>query len=683
MSEGHANPLLSRSVRAPLAEVRPEHVVPAVDHAVSEAERALAALVDDTAPPTYENAVQALDDLLERLGRVYGYAYHLSSVRSSPELRSAFRTAQARYKGFTSRLGTHQGLWRTLKGYAASDDAAGLGALRARHLEKTLRSMRRQGADLPERERSELEALRIALSQAQTTFSEHVLDATNASSLHVSDEAELSGIPAAAVATARDVATGLGESGWRFTLHGPAYLAVVQHADSRRLREAMFLAAASLAYGGEFDNRPLVREILRIRRRIAQLLGAPTYAHHVLEERMLASVEAVSGFVETLEARTRPYFEREVSELVAFARDRLGLDPLEPWDVRYAFERLRLERYAFDEEALRPYFPLPQVERGMFELARRLFGVTVTPVDAPERWHPDVTCHEVHDEEGTLLGIFYADWHPRDDKRSGAWMNDLVVGGPRPDGGFDPHVGIMCGNLTRGQDGAPALLSLDEVQTLFHEFGHLLHGLCTRVEVRARGPFANAWDFVELPSQLLENWTYEHEALSLFARHYRTGEAIPEELVEKVRASRRFQQAWMQMRQLGLAAMDLALYIDYDPDGPDDPVEIAQRARERFDIEPRFARTGSVCSFSHALTGGYAAGYYSYKWAEVLEADAFSRFERAGLFDRETGRAFYATILSQGDAADAIELFRAFMGRDPDLEPMLRRNLGEVSLAAD
>jgi oligopeptidase A len=678
MADDPDNPLLSRAVPAPLDQVGPEHVVPAMEAAVAEGEGSLGDLVARSDPRgRYADTVQALDDLIERLDRVYGYAYHLTTVRSTPELRVAFRTAQARYKGFSARLGTHQGLWRALQAYAATADAASLDPLRERHLEKTLRSMRRAGADLPEADRAEVEELRIALAQAQTAFSEHVLDATNAVTLAVTDEAELAGIPAAAVEAAREAAERMGVEGWHFTLHAPAYIAVMNHADSRALRQSMFLATSSRAYGGEHDNRDLVREILRLRRRLAQLLGYSTYAHYVLEERMLSDVERTSEFLETLEARTRPFFDREVAELRSFARERLGLDSLEPWDVRYAFEHLRHERFSVDDEAFRPYFALPAVERGMFELARRLFGVSVARVAAPGCWHPEVGSFEIRDEEGVLLGIFYTDWFPREDKRGGAWANRLVPGGPRDDGGFDPHVGVMCGNLTRGSGGAPALLSLEEVQTLFHEFGHLLHTLLTRVEVRARGAFATSWDFVELPSQLLENWTYEHDALTLFARHVDTGEPIPAELVEKLRASRHFQQAWMQMRQLAYAATDMALHLDYDPEGEDDPVILAQGASERFEIEPRFARTGFVCSFTHVLAGGYAAGYYSYKWAEVLDADAFARFETAGLFDRATGRAFVDTILSRGDADDAIELFRAFMGRDPDLEPMLRRNLGE------
>jgi oligopeptidase A len=679
------NPLRSRDLRIAFRAVLPEHVAPAIASAVEEAEESLAQLVARPGPRSYADTVQALDDLLERVGRVYGYAYHLTTVRSSPELRAAFAQAQPLYQRFQAQVGTHQGLWRTLRDYAESPEAAALDPLRARHLDKTLRAMRRQGADLGPAERHRVESLRVQLARAQTTFSENVLDATNAYSYLVTDEEELAGLPPAAIRAARERAAEKGQAGWRFTLHAPSLMAVMTHAAHRPLRRALATAHEWRAAAGEHDNRPLVREILALRRQLAHALGYATYAHYVLEERMVEDVAPARDFIETLEARTRPYFEREIADLRAFARDRLGLDPLESWDLRFAFEALRRERYRLDEEELRPYFALSEVEQGMFELARRLFGLSVARVEAPERWHDDVTCFEVRDEADVLVGVFYADWYPREDKRGGAWMNALVNGGPRPDGGFDPHVGLMCGNLTPGSDGAPALLSLDEVQTLFHEFGHLLHLLCTRVEVRARGNFATAWDFVELPSQIMENWTYEHDALRLFARHVSTGEPIPVELVERVRAARHFQEAWAQMRQLSLAAVDLAMHVDFDPESGDDAVAFAQRATERFQVEPRFAHTGFLCAFTHVFSGGYAAGYYSYKWAEVLDADAFGRFAQSGLFDRDVGRQFVTAILARGDAADAIELFRDFMGRDPDVEALIRRNLGPepAGIAAD
>ncbi|MBA2666955.1 MAG: M3 family metallopeptidase [Trueperaceae bacterium] len=675
------NPLRARDQRPPFASMRADHVVPAVDAAIAEAQAALDALVARSGARTYHDTVAALDDLVERVGRVYRYAQHLSAVRSTPELRTAFADAQGRFQRFTSRLDTHQGLYRTLRAYAASDDAERLDPLRARHLQKTLHSMRRAGADLPPDERTRVETLRVELAHASTRFKENVLDATNAFSHLVTDEAFLAGLPATAREAARRRAHDRGERGWRFTLQAPSLLAVATHAEHRPLREALIRAHEWRAADGAFDNRPLVREILAKRRELARALGYPTYAHYMLEDRMVGDVDGAVEFVRELERRTRPSFEREADDVRAFAREHLGIDPLESWDVRFAFERLRRARFDVDEETLRSYFALPEVERGMFELARRLFGLTFEAVDAPERWHDDVTCFRVRDEAGVLVGIFYADWFPRDDKVGGAWMNPLILGGPRPDGHFDPHVGVMCGNLTPGIGDAEALLSLDEVQTLFHEFGHLLHLLCTQVEIRARGSFAAAWDFVELPSQIMENWTYESDALALFARHVETGATIPDELVEKVRAARHFQAAWSQMSQLSYAGVDLALHVDFDPERDDDPVTFAQRAAEPFQLDPRFARTGFVCAFTHVFAGGYAAGYYSYKWAEVLDADAFGRFADGRLFDRETGRAFVDSVLSRGDAADAIDLFRDFMGRDPDVEALIARNLGGAPAA--
>ncbi len=678
MSELDPNPLRSRAQRIDFRSVTPEHVERGIEAAVREAETALASLLGRSGPRGYADTVDVLDAIVERVARVYGYAYHLTSVRSSPELRAAFARVQPRYKAFRARLDVDPALYGALR--AVEDDAAAsvLDPLRRRHLAKTLDRMRRSGAALPDAERARVTELQVELARLGTRFSEHVLDATNGFALDLTEPSDLAGLPASVVEQARERARVAGVDGWRITLQAPSYLPFLRHARRRDLRERLWRAYNGRAASEPFDNRPIVREVLRSRRELARLLGYPTFADLVLEDRMLAGTERVRTFLVELEAATRPHAEHEIAELQRFALEVLGIERLEPWDVRFVFERWRERRFDLDEQALRPYFPLPGVQRGMFELATDLFGLRFEAVDAPERWHDDVGCFEVRDEHGRHVGTFYTDWYPRDDKRDGAWMNDLIDGGPTPGGGFEPHVGLMCGNLTPGDDGRPALLDLQEVQTLFHEFGHLLHQLLTNVEVRARGMGGVAWDFIELPSQLLENWTLEPAALERFARHVDTGEPIPGDLVDKLLASRHFMQPWAQMRQLSLASVDLTLHADFDPDAGADPLTFARDAMTRFEIAERFVAPGFLCAFSHIMAGGYAAGYYSYKWSEVLDADAFSRFREAGLFDREVGRAFVDAVLSRGDAADAGLLFEAFMGRPPRMEALIERNLGPL-----
>ena len=683
MPEHDTNPLRSRAQRIDFRSVSAQDVETGVEAAVAEAETALEQLLAREGARSYADTVDVLDALLERVDRVYGYAYHLTSVRSSPELRGAFARVQPRFKTFRARLEVDPRLYRALDDVAARGDVDSLEPLQRRHLVKTLERLRRAGAGLPEAERERIAELHVELARLGTLFTEHVLDATNAFALDLDDVSDLEGLPPSVVEQARERARAAGRDGWRVTLQAPSFVPFLRHARRRDLRERLWRAYNGRAEGGPHDNRAIVGDILRLRRDVAARLGYSDYAALALEDRMLAGVDQVRSFLATLETRTRPYVEREIAELETFARDALGIETLEPWDVRFAFERWRERRFDFDEQGLRPYFPLPRVQSGMFELASDLFGLRFERVDAPERWHDDVECFEVRDETGTHVGTFYTDWYPRADKRSGAWMNDLIEGGPRSDGGFDPHVGLVCGNLTPGDDGRPALLDFEEVQTLFHEFGHLLHLLVTNVAVRARGMGAVAWDFIELPSQVMENWTLEPEALARFARHVDSDEPIPARLVGKLLASRHFMQAWLQMRQLALASVDMALHVDFDPTPGADPHAFARSVMVPFDIAERFVPTGVLCAFTHIMSGAYASGYYAYKWSEVLDADAFSRFKHEGLFDRGVGRAFVDTVLARGDSADPGELFAAFMGRAPRIDAVIERNLGPLPDALD
>lgn len=672
------NPLLTRELPIPFGRIAPEHVAPAIRHALAEAEREVEALVAFEGERTYDNTIDRLEAIGERLARVIRPVSHLTSVSNSPELRAAYEEVLPEYTAFYARLPLDPRLWGAIRDFAATDEARALTGVRARHVEKTMRAFRRAGAELPDEKKARVEEIKIELSRILTDFSNHVLDATNAWELVLTDEADLAGLPESARVQARAAAQARGVSGWRFTLHQPSWQPFMQYSERRDLREAMHRAYMSRASADPYDNRPIIRRVLELRRELAGLLGYADWADFQLDESMAKSGARAIAFERDLEARTRPFWEREKAQLEAFAREELGMERLEPWDVAFVVERMRLARYDLDAEALRPYFPLDRVLEGMFETARRLFGVTVTQVPADEVWHPEVHLWEMHDESGALLGSFYTDWYPRESKRAGAWMNGLIVGGPRPDG-WEAHLALIAANVSPPEEGRPALLTHREVETVFHEFGHMLHHMLSRVEIAALGATQVPADWVELPSQIMENWTWERPALDLFARHWETGEAIPQALFDKMQAARTFMAAHFQMRQLSFGTVDLDLHVAYDPASGEDPVERAKGVLGRFSHRPEFAQDSFITSFSHIFSGGYSAGYYSYMWSEVLDADAFSRFEREGLFNRETGRAFVDCVLSRGDDTDPDELFREFMGRDPDPEALLRRNLGAAA----
>lgn len=680
MSEPTDNPLLELdSITIPFDRIRPEHVRPAITALLERARAALRAVATARAPLTYASTLGALEDATEDLGRAMGVVSHLESVATSAELREAYNAVKPEVSAFYTSIPLDPELWRTLQRYAESDDARALDPLRARHLRKSLDEMRRHGADLDEAGKKRLEEIDVELSTRTTKFSQNLLDSTNAFELIIEDEAKLAGLPESAIAAARASAQQKGlEKGWRFTLQAPSVMAVLTYLDDAEIRRTIWWAYNTRASSGEHDNRPHLARILELRRAKARLLGHPDFADLVLEDRMAKRGEDAARFVRDLEAKTRAAFEREMRELEAFRRSIEGASapPMRPWDVGYWAEKQRKARYDFDEEALRPYFRADRVLEGLFAIAQRLYGIVVEPWQGAPTWDPSVRTFKVRDpRRGELLGAFYVDLYPRENKRGGAWMAGLITGGPLEGGGFRPHLGLFCANASPPVDGRPALLTHDEVETLFHEFGHLLHHLLSRVTVRSLAGTHVAWDFVELPSQIMENWTWEREALDLFARHWESGEPIPLELFERMRSARTYRAASAQMRQLGFASVDLELHRDIDP-AADDPVERSRRVMERFAATPLPDGYAMITGFSHLFAHpvGYAAGYYSYKWAEVLDADAFGRFKKEGLFSAELGAQFRDAILSRGDAADPMQLFVDFMGREPDLAALLERN---------
>ncbi len=672
------NPLvsLSQGSALPFHRIRAEHVEPGLGRLIAEARAGLDRVAAAEGAPTFAEVYLALEAATEPLEMAYSVVSHLESVRTTPELRSAYNKMKPEVSGFFASIPLDERLYHRLRALADSDEGRSLPPDASRALSRTLDDFRRHGAALGAKEKVELEALSRELAGATARFGQNVLDATSAWSKPV-DADRLAGLPDSARAAARAAAEARGQKGYLLTLHAPSLVPALTYLDDRDLREELYRAYYGRAASGALDNGPLVKEVLRLRARQARLLGYESFPEFVLEPRMARTAERARSFVSDLEERTRPAFQREMAELEGFRKEREGENApkVEPWDLAYYAEKLRRERFDFDEEALRPYFEVGRVMNGLFTVAERLYGIAIEEDQDLPGWHPEVRAFSVR-EGGDLLGQFYVDLHPREDKRGGAWMHGLASGVVAPDGRLDrPHLGLFAANLTP-PIGGPSLLSHDEVQTLFHEFGHLLHHLLSRVRIRGQAGTRVAWDFVELPSQIMENWCWSREALDLFARHHETEAPIPEPLFEKMLRARSFRAATAMMRQLGFAELDLALHLDFDPSGEEDPVAFARRVMARFSPAPLYEGWAFVNGFSHlfASATGYAAGYYSYKWAEVLDADAFTRFEEAGVFDPEVGAAFRRTVLERGDAEDPDVLFAEFMGRPPRLEPLLRRS---------
>ncbi len=672
------NPMLDVGFRIPFHRIWPEHVVPGVRQSIEEARVEVAQLASSTKSLTWATTIEPLDNLMERLRRRTNAAHHLLGVAETPELREAWAEVLPDVSRFWSTLFLDEGLWRRVRSYGESSEAAGLEGLERRHLDHTLRDFRRAGADLDPEGRGRLEAIDVELAQLQRSFSEHVLDATAAYELHVTDAERLAGIPDDAMERFRAKAESSEKEGWVLTLDHPSFEAVIKSCDDQDLRAEIHQAFFARGREAPWNNRPLIPKILELRREKAELLGYPDFPDYRLEEQMAGSGKQARDFVAEVVERTRPFWERDFGALESHART-LGIEPLEPWDVAFVAEHLQRERYELDDEELRPYFPLDSVLEGLFETGRRLFGLTVVEQNVEETWHPDVRYFEMTDENGVFLGGFYIDLFPRPNKQQGGWMNDLSYGTPEPDGRVPPHLGVICANFPPASKERPALLTHRDVQTLFHEYGHLLHHLSSRVPIPRRGGVSVAWDWVELPSQLLENWTWERESLDLFARHWQTEERLPDELFQRMQRARRFLGGWRQMRQLGFGTLDLALHTKYRPDRHGDVVAWVTEQLQAFSPGPSFAAANPLPSFLHIFSGGYAASYYSYMWSEVLEADLFTVFQEQGIFERETGRRYLETILSAGDREDPALLFREFMGRGPDPDALIRRNLGEAA----
>ena len=664
------NPLLSIPFLIPFDNIRAEHAEPGIRELIRQSQEHIDRIVADTAPRTWENTMLALEQATENLDRALGVVRHLESVATSPELRAAWNAVEPEASEFYSRIPLNDGLWKQLQSFAGTPEAKSLTGTRLRFLTKTLDSFRRHGAELDPVGKQRLAEIDVELAKLTTKFSENVLDSTNAFELVIADEARLAGLPPSALAAARQSAESKSVGGWRFTLQAPSYIAVMTYLDEPEVRECMYRVFSTRATEPDRDNRPIIARILALRREKANLLEFADFADFVLHDRMAHRGELAMQFLEDLKAKTDVFFGRENLLLEKFAGRKL-----EPHDVSYWAEKQRRALYDFDEEELRPYFPAERVVDGMFDIVQRLYGIRVERRAGVPVWHPDVRYYEVRDTDGVLLGAFYADWYPRETKRDGAWMEAFITGVNVP-GHFEPHAGCICGNLTPPVGDKPALLTHREVETIFHEFGHLLHHVLSRVEVRSLAGTAVAWDFVELPSQIMENWCWEREALDLFARHYQTGETIPEDLFQKMVRAKNYRSANAQMRQLGFGFVDLKLHREYIPAIDGDVIAYARNILQQFSPVELPKEYAMITGFTHLFASpvGYGAGYYSYKWAEVLDADAFTRFRDEGVFSPEVGGAFREHILSKGDSEDPAELYRRFMGRDPDPDALLVRS---------
>jgi oligopeptidase A len=672
------NPLLDFSGLPRFSAIRVEHVLPAVEWVLADNRASIDRLLDRTESYTWDNLVQPLEDLGHRFSRIWSPVGHLNAVVNRPELRDAYDACLPLISAYLTELGQNERLYRAYQAIRNDPSFGSLSRSQRTVVDHALRDFRLSGIDLDHDRRARFRAIAAELAALTSRFEQNLLDATNGWTRLVTDERQLSGLPDSARTMAGQVAAQHGAKGWMFTLEAPSYLAVMTHADDRDLRREMYEAYVTRASdegpcAGRWDNGPVMESILALRYEQARLLGFANYAERSLETTMAGEPHRVLGFLYDLAERSIPVARRELDELRAFAIRRLDLGELEAWDLLYASEKLRQDTFDIAQERLRAYFPLSRVLHGMFEIAQRLYGISIRPRSGVDTWHPDVRFYEIFDG-GELRGQFYLDPFARPHKRGGAWMDECVIR-KRLGGGFETPVAFLVCNFAPPVADKEALLTHDEVVTLFHEFGHGLHHLLTRMDYPSiAGIQGVPWDAVEFPSQFMENWCWQRESLSLASGHYQTGEPLPAGIFDRLVAARNFQSGMKMLRQIEFALFDFRLHLEFDPAKGGRIYEMLQEVRNQVAViyPPSFNRFPH--SFSHIFAGGYAAGYYSYKWAEVLSSDAFSLFEEKGLFDRESGQRFLRTVLEQGGSREPMELFIEFRGREPRIDALLRHS---------
>lgn len=702
-----SHPFLTQDFHIRWSTLTPDHIVPDIELALERAQKAIDAVIEqDRGRMTFDSVIFGLEEATRELDQAWGLVEHLKAVCDSPELRAAHEVMLAKVSAFHARIPLNRHLWDLIQTYSKTEEARSLTGVYQRSLTETLANFRNHGAELSEEKKRRLEALQAELSAAAQKFANNVLDSTKAFEIVLDDTSRLKGVPQTAIDAARADAAANGhgtldQPKYRINATIPSYFPVLQFGDDAELRKQIWLGVCSIGRGGQHDNTELIWQILRLRQEKAELLGKANFADQVLELRMAKNGTTALAFIERLQKRVKPHFDREVMQLQEFRAEAANCehDIFEPWDVPYWSEKLRKHEFDFDTEELRQYFPVDGVINGMFRLAEHLFDVKLVerptvflhPMSASEAtpasldpntpgpvevWHPEVKFYEMRNADGVHVGSFYADWHPRTSKRAGAWMGHLLTGCP-PVKNRDRrlHLGLICGNMSPPVDGKPALLNHNEVTTVFHEFGHLLHQLFGNVELPSMNGTNVAWDFVELPSQFMENFCWDHKSLEFFARHHQTQEPMPARLVDRMIKARNYGSARATMRQLSFGKLDLDLHIKYSRH-EGDLDDLSREITKGYTIPLKTLPHSMARSFSHLFSSpvGYASGYYSYKWADVLVADAFTRFQREGVLNPQTGRAFRDCILSKGNSDDPAKLFRDFMGRDPDPDALLRRD---------
>ncbi|MDO6719692.1 oligopeptidase A [Psychrosphaera sp. 1_MG-2023] len=673
-----SNPLLSNFDLPPFSQIQPQHIKPAVESLLDSCKKSIEQVVQ-LPTQTWQTLVVDIDKVSDQFGRAWSPISHINSVLSSDEWREAYESCLPIISEYSTWVGQHKGLFDAYYAYSQSDEFAKLSTPQKKVITNALRDFKLSGIDLPEDKQKRYGEIQAKMSELSSTFSNNVLDATQAFQKVITDEVELAGLPDSAIAAAKQMAEVKEIDGWLFTLDFPSYLPVMTYSENAELRKEMSIAFSTRAsdqgpFAGQYDNSEIIDELMALRHELAQLLGFESFAESSLATKMAENTQQVLGFLSQLAEKSLPQAKQEVEELRQFAQSEFGVSELNPWDYAFYSEKLKQAKYAISDEALRPYFPESKVLDGLFTVVNRLFGVTVTEVKTGiDKWHKDVKYFDIVDKNQKYRGSFYLDLYAREKKRGGAWMDDCRGRVLWSEDQLQNPVAYLTCNFNQPIGDNAALFTHDEVVTLFHEFGHGIHHMLTQVdEASVSGINGVAWDAVELPSQFLENWCWEEDALAFISGHFETGEPLPKDMLDKMLAAKNFQSAMQMARQLEFSLFDFRIHAEYDPAKGSQIQAILDDVRQQVAVVQPPAYNRFQHGFGHIFAGGYAAGYYSYKWAEVLSADAFSKFEEDGIFNSDTGNSFLTNILEKGGSAEPMELFKAFRGREPEIDALLR-----------
>ncbi len=669
------NPLLSKfntyHSTTPFSKIKPEHFKPAVEKHIAQTQQEIDAIIENKAVPDFQNTIETLEFSGMHLSRIQSVLMNINSAETNEAWQQTTEEILPLLNDFYNNIRQNKALFDKIAYVKSHTNPEDLTPEQNMLLDKTYKSFVRNGAGLDADKQQKLRKIDQKLTRLKLQFNKNVLHETNSFELLITDKKDLEGLPASVIETARELATQRQKDGWMFTLHAPSYIPFMKYLKNRKLRKKMALAYGSRSFKNDnFDNRNIVLQIATLRKQRANLLGYATHADYVLEERMAETPSKVLDFLDQLHQAAYPRAQAELQKLLDLAQHD-GIDRLEKWDVSYYMNILKKQELNLDEQKLKAYFPLPAVLQGVFDIAGKLYGLSFKPNDQIDTYHPDVQVYEVFDENGDFLAVLYTDFYPRTGKRQGAWMTSYKSQWQKDGENSRPHISIVT-NFTKPTDKEPSLLSFNEVTTLFHEFGHALHGMLTQSTYPSLSGTNVYWDFVELPSQIMENWAYEKEALDLFARHYQTGEKIPEEDLKNIKKSLQFMEGYATNRQLSFGYLDMGWHYRFDPENDKDATEIEQKHMAKTQILPYYKQNNMSVAFSHIFPGGYAAGYYSYKWAEVLDADAFAYFKEKGIFNPEVATKFKA-LLQAGGTEHPMTLYKRFRGREPKVEALIKR----------